>query len=321
VEATYAAIKDFLDPSRRESGRKMDVDFLGYTLKLVDSGSKWILRGPDNDEIANTFKSLREALATFKEEKEKLATEGGDEDGDEDGDEGGAEGGEGGADEGGGEGGGGEGGADEGGGEVDEVRPTLSGAILNRTQYEMPEVGDKVELMDSDEESGWIQVHVCTVRKASFDIQLEAGKTSPQKIMLRSMGWRPVAPNTGGGGPVATSSTMDPLLTKAILAAEELEAANAKSRARVFAATRVELDSKVDPFDKDADSTFAANIKEARAISLTTYPLSKEASKIKNAVSSIQAKRTELEQAEHELNALLLQLDEKPPPRNKQRLQ
>ena len=66
IEHTYDAIRSALDPKSRSSGRKLDFPFNGNTLKLVDYGSRWILRGPDGTELAKSLSSLKTVLKSLK---------------------------------------------------------------------------------------------------------------------------------------------------------------------------------------------------------------------------------------------------------------
>ena len=64
-EKTAAKIRKALEPDQRESGRKVDIKFNGSTLRLVDSGSKWVLRGPDGVKVANSLAGLESGLQSI----------------------------------------------------------------------------------------------------------------------------------------------------------------------------------------------------------------------------------------------------------------
>ena len=90
LEQAVSFINDQLQPSKRKSGRRVGFSFLGKTLTIVDSATKFVLRGPDNNELASTKSTIRSALEKFREQQASCENEEEDGGNDDEGDSGGA---------------------------------------------------------------------------------------------------------------------------------------------------------------------------------------------------------------------------------------
>tara|TARA_B110001450_G_C17425867_1_gene401814 strand:- start:84 stop:623 length:540 start_codon:yes stop_codon:yes gene_type:complete len=178
-----------------------------------------------------------------------------------------------------------------------------------------------IEVKDANEVSGWLNVEVTKVRKATFDVSIPNQKT--QKIHFKSKDWRPkkeVEEEEAHSSPGSRlPKCSGDLVATATAMVEEIDWQATKARAEAFRQKRAELDTKIDPMSDDADAQYVANVTRARKHAQGMYPSNEKTTKIKRAIANVNSMRAELAAVEAELEELLS--DESPTKKKQKRLE